>query len=47
MQDGVREDSVLNEVKQSLSGMGRLEKLVLGVGSSVSWRWHYIAVTNY
>ena len=43
MQFGVIEDSVLNEVEQSLSGMGRLEKLVLGVWSFVSWRWHYYA----
>ena len=47
MQDEVIEDSVLNEVEQSLSGMGRLEKLVLGVKTFVSWRWHCIAVANY
>ena len=46
MQDGVIEDSVLKEVEQSLSGMGRLEKLVLGVEFGVSFRRHYIAVTN-
>ena len=46
MQDEMIEDSVLKEVEQSLSGMGRLEKLVLVVDSDVSFRWHYIAVTN-
>ena len=29
MQDGVREDSMWNEVEQTLSGMGRVKKLVL------------------
>ena len=38
MQLGVREESMLNEVEQSLARMGRLERLVLG--TNVSLRWH-------
>ena len=38
MQRGVREESMLNEVEQSLARMGRVEKLVLG--TNVSLRWH-------
>ena len=38
MQDGVREDGMWNEVEQALSGMGRVEKLVLGVYHDVSLR---------
>ena len=45
MQRGVGEDSMFNEVEQILSGMGRLEKLVLK--TIVSLRWHSIVVMNY
>ena len=38
MQRGEGEESMFNEVEQTLSGMGRLEKLVLG--TNVSLRWH-------
>ena len=34
------------EVEQALSGMGRLEKLVLGIGRYVSLRWYNIVVSN-
>ena len=48
MQDGVGERDVkFTEVEQTLSGMGRLEKLVLGIGDGVSLRWYNIVVTNY
>ena len=47
MQDGVRKQGMFNEVEQALSGMGRLEKLVLGIGYNVSLRWHSIVVMNY
>ena len=47
MQDGVREDGMLNDLEQTLSGMGRLKKLVLGVYPDVSLRWHSIVVMNY
>ena len=47
MQEGVREQDILNRLEQTLSGMGRLEKLVLGIHRVVSYRWHYIAVMNY
>ena len=47
MQRGVTEEVMLNEVEQALSGMGRLEKLVLGIGCDVSLRWHSIVVMNY
>ena len=56
MQDGVGERDVkFTEVEKTLSGMGRLEKLVLGFRFSVSllgiWdvslRWYNIVVTNY
>ena len=47
MQDGVGErDAKFTEVEQTLSGMGRLEKLVLGIGYDVSVRWYNIVVTN-
>ena len=42
MQDGVGE----RDMKFTLSGMGRLEKLVLGIGNGVSLRWYNIVVTN-
>ena len=45
MQDGETED-VITKVEQTLSGMGRLEKLVLGIGYGVSLRWYNIVVTN-
>ena len=41
MQDGVREqDLKLNEMERALTGMSRLETLVLGM-SLVSLRCHY------
>ena len=46
MQDGVREEGMLNEVEETLSGMSRLEKLVLGIYRDVSLRWHSIVVMN-
>ena len=47
MQDGVGERDVkFTEVEKTLSGMGRLEKLVLGIWD-VSLRWYNIVVTNY
>ena len=54
MQDEVTEDVEFTEVEQTLSGMGRLKKLVLGFHFSVSllgiWdvslRWYNIVVTN-
>ena len=47
IQDGVDEwDVMFTEVEQTLSVMGRLEKLVLGV-YGVSLRWYNIVVTNY
>ena len=47
MQRGVRKRGMFNAVKQTLSGMGRLEKLVLGIGYDVSLRWHSIVVMTY
>ena len=48
MQDEVVERDVkFTEVEQTLSGMGRQEKLVLGVDKHVSLRWYNIVVTNY
>ena len=42
MQYGVREDKLkLDEMEQTLAGMCRLEKLVLGMDGIVSLRWHY------
>ena len=42
MQRGVREEELkLNEMEQTLAGMSKLEKLVLGMGISVSCRWRY------
>ena len=46
MQDGVMENAKFTEVEQTLSGMGRLEKLVLEIGYKVSLRWYNIVVTN-
>ena len=47
MQDGVGERDVkFTEVEKTLSGMGRLEKLVLGIAHGVSLRWYNIVVTN-
>ena len=46
MQDGVTEDVKFTEVEQTLSGMSRQEKLVLGISSIVSLRWYNIVVTN-
>ena len=47
MQDEVGEmDVKFTEVEQTLSGMGRLEKLVLDIGYGVSLRWCNIVVTN-
>ena len=48
LQDRVREERVVKftEVEQALSGMGQLEKLVLGIGYVVSLRWYNIVVTN-
>ena len=48
MQDGEAEEDVrITEVEHTLSGMGRVEKLVLGIGYGVSLRWYNIVVTNY
>ena len=46
MQYGVTDDVKFTEVEQTLSGMGRLEKLVLGISHGVSLRWYNIVVTN-
>ena len=47
MQRGVSERDVkFTEVEQTLSGMGRLEKLVLGFYNGVSVRWYNTVVTN-
>ena len=46
MQDGETEEDVITKVEQTLSGMGRLEKLVLGIEFDVSLRWYNIVVTN-
>ena len=51
MQDWVSERNVqFTEVEQTLSGMGRLKKLVLGIGYrigyDVSVRWYNVVVTN-
>ena len=47
MQDEVGERDVkFTEVEQTLSGMGRLEKLLLGFDEDVSLRWYNIVVTN-
>ena len=46
MQDGIGERDVkFTEVEKTLSGMGRLEMLVLGIWD-VSLRWYNIVVTN-
>ena len=46
VQRGVTEDVKFTEVEQTLSGMGRLEKLVLEIGYGVSLRWCNIVVIN-
>ena len=47
MQDGIGERDVqYAEVEKTLSGMGRLETLVLGIDENVSLRWCNIVVTN-
>ena len=46
MQDGVTEDAKFTALEQTLSGMGRMEKLVLGFNKVVSLRWYNIVVTN-
>ena len=47
MQDGVEgKDVKFTEVEQTLSGMGRLEKLLLGIDEDVSLRWYNIVVTD-
>ena len=38
MQEGGREQDIMNRLEQTLSGMGRLEKLVLGIDEHVSLR---------
>ena len=39
-------DVKFTEVEQTLSGMGRLEKLLLGISCHVRLRWYNIVVTN-
>ena len=47
MQDGVGERDVkFTEVEQTLSGIGPVEKLVLGISVFVSLRWYNIVMTN-
>ena len=47
MQHGVSDEDVkFTEVEWTLSVMGRLEKLVLGIDYVVSLRWYNIVVTN-
>ena len=46
MQYRVRDgDAIFTDVEQTLSGMDRLEKLVLGIYDDVSLRWYNIVVT--
>ena len=45
MQRARERDVKFTEVEQTLSGMGRLEKLVLGIDYGVSLRWYNIVVT--
>ena len=45
VEEGER-DVKFTEVEQTLSRMGRLEKLLLGIGYDVSLRWYNIVVTN-
>ena len=40
-------DVRFTKVEQTLSRMGRLEKLVLGIRYGVSLKWYNIVVTNY
>ena len=47
MQDGVREEGMLDELEHTLAEMDRLEKLVLGMWANVSLIWQYIVVMNY
>ena len=43
LEDGVSdEDAKLTEVEQTLSGMGELETLVLGIAYDVSLRWYLL-----
>ena len=44
--DGATEDVKFSEVEQTLSGMGPLETLVLGIDYDVSLRWYNIVVAN-
>ena len=46
MQDGVGERDVKFTEVEQMSGMGRLETLVLGIGYDVSLRWYNIVVPN-
>ena len=42
MQDGIRKEELkLNEMERALTGMSRLETLVLGMDNEVSLRCHY------
>ena len=46
MQDEEGERDVkFTEVEKTLSGMGRLEMMLLGIGYDVSLRWYNIVVT--
>ena len=48
MQDGVREEVVkFTEVERTLSGLVKLETVVLGMHSGVSLRWYNIVETKY
>ena len=48
MQDGVGErDVMFTDVEKTLSGMGRLEKLLLEIDEDVSLRWYNIVVINH
>ena len=48
MQDGVREEDVkLTEVERTLIGMAKVETVLLGHHSGVSFRWYNIVVANY
>ena len=47
MRDEVTDDVEFTEVEKTLSGMGRLETLVLEIGYGVSLRWYNIVVTNH
>ena len=48
MQGGLGEmDVKFTKVEKTLSGMGQLKKLVLGIDYVVSLRWYNIVVKNY